>query len=181
MLPPDKNAQTKACNPRPFNTKDNTEALIIQERSTFAHRHLARHTHCETIQEKIERNLAPFPCTLRTPRKSTVSDKERKSFYVTDDISFGFMYPYREVAASMIPSEKQCQPKHRRKNIQCALKIKPSLWIGTPSPIIKTEGISISGVAPSLSQGICLFRRRIYTEDSMRRGCRNRRNRCPRC
>jgi hypothetical protein len=126
--------QVKRSNRSPVNPdtsipRTNTVALIIQERSTFAHRHLTRHTHCETIQEKIERNLAPFPCTLRTPHKSTVSDKERKSFYVTDDISFGFIYPYREVAASMIPSEKQCQPKHRRKNMQCALKIKPSLWV----------------------------------------------------
>lgn len=48
-------------------------------------------------------------------------------------------------------------------------QIKPSLWMKTPSPIIKTEAISISGVAPSLSQGIWLFSRRIYTEDSMRR------------
>jgi hypothetical protein len=58
MLP----AETKLASKIPdhFNTKDNTEALIVQERSTFAH--LARHTLCEMIQKKIERDLAPSPC-----------------------------------------------------------------------------------------------------------------------
>jgi len=99
-----------------------------------------------------------------TVAKSPISVEKRKSFYVTMMCLFFFVKPVK--SPLHFPS-KAMQPKHRRNNMQCALKIKLSWW----NTISTWTVVSNIVVAPWLSQGIGdVGRRRIYTKDSLRWG-----------
>jgi hypothetical protein len=71
-----------------------------------------------------------------------------------------------------IPPKSNASPNTVAKYVQCALK---SAYHGENTfSYIKQSGIDIV-VAPPLSQGIGGNGRRIYTKDSLRSMCRNRR------
>jgi len=113
MLPPDQTLKQKPSNPRPFNTKDNTRTLIIQERSTFVHRHpaLLSITTVRSKPKKRLREILPHfhVGTLQNTPQNPVSDEKRKSFYVTDDISFGFHIPHAVKSPLQCSHLKQCR------------------------------------------------------------------------
>jgi len=154
-------------NQKDRNTKSTPEVLSIQEHRLFSSKDLAHQPNYLINKHKKEDWKSSCPSHLAQeehPAQAPISVEKRKSFYVTDDISFSFRRP-REVAASC-STVMQAKPKHRRKNKQCALMHHPK-EVGEHRLYIWTM-VSITSSVPYLKEYWWRYMSEIYTKDSLR-------------